>query len=288
MNTEVLLLRCGTFVSGLVPRALARWVALGLADAARILIPSLRRAVVLNLSHIAGNRTPAERRRLCRSTFRNYGRCMMDILNLPHLRKKELFQLVQPFGVEYLERVLVRGKGVILLMPHLGNWDLGGVVLAALDFPMNVIVEYISPEINAQYDRYRGVMGGRSILLGAAGRSSLKVLRRGEVLLLLADRAFGSHAISVEFAGGWQALPKGPARLALATGATLLVGYGVLTADSRERPYKLVIEEEISVSGLGDDAVAELTARIAQRLGSVVSRYPDQWFVFQPEWRDPP
>ena len=127
----------------------------------------------------------------------------------------------------------------------------------------------------------------RVVPLGAAGRSALEVLRRGEVLVLVSDRAIGSHGLTVEFAGGRRDLPKGPARLALASGAALLIGYAALAADPGGRPYIGVVEEEISTSGLEPGAVTELTARIAQRLGSVVTRYPDQWFVFQPGWRDP-
>lgn len=281
------LIRCGTFVCGLVPRSLARRIALVLADACGLLLPARRRTVTLNLCRTARDRNPAERRRLCRSTFRNFGLCLVDFLGMLRMNREQLLDLIQLRGLENLEQALGEGKGVIIITPHLGNWELAGVFLGTLGFPAHAVAEYIGPEINALYDRYRGMTGLRIVPLGAAGRSALEVLRRGEVLVLVGDRAIGSHGLPVEFAGGRRDLPKGPARLALASGATLLVGYLALSADPGGRSYIGVVEEKIPTAGLGSDAVSELTSRIAQRLGSVVSRYPDQWFVFQPGWRDP-
>lgn len=283
----MLLIRCGTFAIGLLPRALAQRLALVLAELCVLLMPARRRTIALNLTHTAPERTPAERRRLCRATFRNFGLCAVDFLGLVRPGEHRLIRLVQPFGVEHLERARNRGRGVILVTPHLGNWELGGVVLAALGYPVYAVAEQIGAEINALYNRYRGATGMRVVPLGAAGRSALEVLRRGEVLLLVSDRAIGSHGHPVQFASGRRNLPKGPARLALASGAALLVGYVALAGDAGGQPYLGVVEEEIPTSGLGADAVGELTARIAQRLASVVTRYPDQWFVFQPGWREP-
>jgi lauroyl/myristoyl acyltransferase len=192
---------------------------------------------------------------------------------------------IHAHGLEHIRDALSLGRGVVVITGHLGNYELGGAWLAAQGYPAHAVVEDVNPAILALLQRYRTATGMRTISRNRGARDAYRVLRSGEILLLVADRVIGdsTDAVEVPFCEGRRSVPTGPATLALATGAPIVVGFVVRTPAGPRR-YGVYLEPPIMPDGTEPDAVVTLTRRIAERLSAGVRAYPDQWFVFQPGW----
>lgn len=278
----VLGLRVATWLLGYVPRRAARCVATVLGDCCWATMPQRRRTIARNLSKLAPNQSVGERRSLCRATFRRLARAYVDFLRLLHLPPGALQALVTCQGFDRLETALARGRGVIIVSAHCGAWELSGPLVAAHGYDIHGYVEdaAIDPRVFRAFQRYRESTGLTLIPLSHGARAGLRVLRAGGILGVLGDRVIQGTGVAVPFGSGARLLPSGPAALARWSGATILIGH-IVEQDGAARPY-LATLEELEIAPGDDDAA--VTRRIGQRLSDVVTRYPDQWFVFQPDW----
>lgn len=267
------------------PAPLARAIARAAAGVAYAVLPARRRILFENLSRMAPQAAPAERRRLARNTFRHIAECQVDLFRLIASPPNEVAQLVEIQGMEHLDAALRLGRGVIIVTPHLGNYELGGAWLASIGYPANAVVEDVDPAVLALLERYRTATGMRTLSRNRGARDAYRVLKSGEILLLVADRVIGdpSDGVEVPFGEGRRAVPRGPAQLALATGAPVIAGFVAFNSRGPRR-YRIVLEPPIMPDGTEPDAVHTLTRRITDRLAAAVREYPDQWFVFQPGW----
>lgn len=264
-----------------VAYALGR-VAAGIGYAA---LPSRRAILLNNLRHTAPNASDRERRRLARSTFRYIGDCQVDLYRLVSGSPNEVPPLVDIHGLEHVDAARKLGRGVIVVTAHLGNYEIGAAVLAALGYPVHGVVEDVEPEILALLEKYRTATGMRTISRNRGARDAYRVLKSGEILLLVADRVIGdvSDGVEVPFCDGRRAVPRGPAQLAVAANAPVIPGFAVRTPNGPRR-YRITLEPPIMPDGTEPDAVLTLTRAIADRLSAAVRAHPDQWFVFQPGW----
>lgn len=284
--------RFGVALLRRVPATPVRWVARGLGALAFAIARGRRATLLENQAHLSPNVPPARRRRLARRTFMNLLDAAVDLFRLPSMSRAEWAALVAIAGREHLDAALALGKGVVVATPHLGPYELGGAWLALLGYPVHAMVEDIDPDTNAALALYREATGMKLVSRSGGVRSVLRLLRDGQVVLLVADRVVGggSEGLRVAFGDAERAVPTGPATLALATGAPIVVGHIARNPGGDSR-YLVQLEPPILPVAAGDiDRDREaLTRRVAERLSAAVLSHPDEWFVFQPHWlrRDP-
>ena len=127
-------------------------------------------------------------------------------------------------GYEHLQAGMAAGRGVVMVLPHVGSWEWGGAFLAAEGYPMTSVAERIEPpELFDWFVEQRQAMGLTIVPLGQeSGGTVLRTLREGGLVGLLCDRDIVGNGIEVEFFGETTTFPAGPATLALRTGATLV------------------------------------------------------------------
>ncbi len=288
MIPSATVVRTAVRLLGVMPVAPARL----LARAAGLVAGSLptARAVTLrgNAARLAPHADRREQRRIARRTFANLLEAAVDLWRLPTMSRDALDALVSVEGRAHLDAALALGKGVVAVTPHLGPYELGGAWLAHARYPVHAMVEVLDAETNAAMALYREATGMRLIPRSAGVRPALRLLRERQIVLLVADRVVGEGAegLEVPFGNGHRAIPTGPAALALATGAPLLIGYITRAHGTRHR-YVIRFEQAIDIER-SDDAHRDrevLTRVVGQRLSVVAQAHPDQWFVFQPDWR---
>ena len=192
-------------------------------------------------------------------------------------------------GYEKIVEAERRGKGVLLATGHLGNWYLGGMLLAAVDHPIRVVLK---PDRFPIVERFRSEMHRRwgvgEIPVGDSWLSGVEVvraLRRGEILGIQCDRDFNNTGIAVDFFGRPAYFPRGPFAAAMVSGAAMLPSFILRDGDR----YRIVIEDPIPIARGGDHAT-DLRANVeafVRILETFVLRYPTQWYCFYPFWDDP-
>jgi KDO2-lipid IV(A) lauroyltransferase len=187
-----------------------------------------------------------------------------------------------------LRQALARGRGVILLSMHLGQWELGLKLLSRYGLPVHVVMQSAeAAEVRRYAEEARRFPGltvhqtGDSLMLGV---ELARALGRGELVALQADRPAGAGVMEVPLFGAPAPLPTGPVVLAMATGAPVLPVFVILGRGGR---YRLLALEPIQFER-GEQGGRELLGasmrRLAAVLESVVALHPDQWFNFYDVW----
>jgi KDO2-lipid IV(A) lauroyltransferase len=222
---------------------------------------------------------PAVRKALAWRAWRNFARGVVDTTAVMHFGKQKIIETVKLEGEEHLQRALEKGKGVLALSAHLGSFTLIGARLAASGYPFSVVVKHPADERFAQLtDDYRSQIGIHTIPAKPrreAVRGILKALRENRVVLVIADE-FKSGDLTVEFFGLQLPAPRGPATLALRTGAVTLPMFATRQSDD-----SIVLSigapiEPVTFPDL-DESVLATTAVYTRYLEAAIRRYPDQW-----------
>jgi len=230
--------------------------------------------------------TPAELDALVRDGLRSYARYWREVFTLPWSDHAALVDRLDSAleGVEHLDDALARGRGVVVALPHSGNWDMAGLWFVGRHGAFSTVVERLAPE--ALYQRfvaYRGSLGFDIVPLtgdGTPTRRLLHRLRAGGVVCLLADRDLTGAGMAVEFFGATARMPLGPARLAAATGATLLVVGCWFTADG----WGIRFHPPVPVPDRS--AVMRATQTVADCFATEIAAHPQDWHMLQPLWID--
>jgi Kdo2-lipid IVA lauroyltransferase/acyltransferase len=223
--------------------------------------------------------SPAERRAVILKAWRNFAQGIIETIRIMHAPRETILATVAIEGEEHLKRALASGKGVIALSAHLGNFTVIGIRLAAGGYPFTALIKQPRDERFARLlDDYRARGGVGTISARPrreAARGVLRALRANSVVLVIADE-FKSGGVPVEFFGRPSPAPRGPATLALRTGAATVPMF--VTRDSDDR-LTLHIEPEIELVRSDDleQDVAANTVVFTRHLEAMIRRYPEQW-----------
>jgi len=277
--------RAGAELARVVPPAVGGVVADGLARAMRVAWPDRRAQVARTLVRVTGGALrDAELDRAVDEVFANYARYWHEFFRLPAMGADEILHSVDLEGFDHLEAALARGRGAILALPHLGNWDLAGANLAARGVDLVAVAESVEPpELFEWFADARRRIGIEVIALGpASGAEVTRALAANKTVCLLADRDISGTGIEVEFFGERTTVPGGPALLALRTGAALLPGSAYFTSGGHTARIGAPIPAE-RAGRLRSD-VERVTAAIVRHLEAAIAERPEQWLLMQPNW----
>jgi Kdo2-lipid IVA lauroyltransferase/acyltransferase len=222
---------------------------------------------------------PAERKRLVWRAWNNFAQGVMDTMVAMHLSKKGIIDFIALEGEAHLKHALAKGKGVIALSAHLGAFTLIGPRLAAAGYPFSVVVKHPADE------RFARVMNDLRTRVGVATisarprqeavRGILKALRKNGIVLVIADE-FKSGGVNLNFMGQRAAAPRGPASLALRTGAVTLPVFAPRNAGGSVA-VQIGMEIEPVRHADVEASVAETTKLFTRYMEDVIRRFPDQW-----------
>ncbi|MGP6173039.1 phosphatidylinositol mannoside acyltransferase [Corynebacterium sp. A21] len=234
-----------------------------------------------NLSRVVGPENVT--RELVRASVRSYARYWLEAFRLPRLMKDpELRQELSDsvIGKEALDRSLASGRGVILTLPHSGNWDMAGLFLVDHHGSFTTVAERLKPEVlyNAFVD-YRESLGF-TVLPLTGGTPPFPVMREtlseGGVICLMGERDLKLSGVPCLMFGEPTSLPAGPVQLARETGAALHV---VHCWYPEEGGWGFSISDEVEVGEL-----ATTVQRVADLFSANIAAHPADWHMLQPQW----
>jgi Kdo2-lipid IVA lauroyltransferase/acyltransferase len=269
----------------LPPRA-ARAAGAVFGLAAWILFPGLRRRTRRHLRLAFPVATDLWIDRTARGVFRWVGRAGADFLHLDRFGPTALADL-EVEGRGHWDAARARGRGVILVTGHLGNWEVLGAWLATLGTPVWVIYH---PFREKRLDRFvygrRERVGVRGIPAEGSPLRALRALRRGEILGILLDRVPRGESVACTFFGRECRAASGPARLALATGAPVVPACLVYRQGVMRVRFEPAIDSaEVPAGADLGDVLRESTQRQARVLEDWIRDSPEQWPWFYDRWK---
>lgn len=261
-----------------LPEPIALWLFRRGADvAARRRGPGVRR-LEANLARVVTEQTDLERAALTRAALRSYARYWCELFRLPAMGRQRVVTGMQTVGFDLWQAALARPEGVILALPHSGNWDHAGAYCGYLGAPFTTVAERLEPR--SLYDRFlafRESLGMEVLPLG--DRNVVRLLRErleaGGNLCLMADRDLSSRGIDVQFFGATARMPAGPAALALRTGATLIP----VTLAFTDTGWHCTWHPPVPHSDK-----ETMTQQIADAFALGIAAHPADWHMLQPFW----
>lgn len=239
-------------------------------------------AIELNMSRIFNNGLSGIRKIiLAYRVFMNYSFYLIEFFYLSHKSQRFNKFDIEILNREYLSKATQRGKGIIFLTLHMGNWELGGLYFSSLGIPLHVAYAPDEADIlERKRSLCRSEHGIKEIPLIRDSFSSIRVLRllqdRG-IIAMQGDRLQFDKGMSLSFFGSPATFPKGPFQLAMSSDATILP---VFIVRGRNRVYKIILENPI----LMEDSLDKNISKILPIFESYIKRYPEQWYTFMPFW----
>uniref|UniRef100_A0AAU2VCE7 Phosphatidylinositol mannoside acyltransferase n=1 Tax=Streptomyces sp. NBC_00003 TaxID=2903608 RepID=A0AAU2VCE7_9ACTN len=240
-----------------------------------------------NLARVVPDATPERLAALSQAGMRSYMRYWMESFRLPAWSKERMKNGFVPEDVHYLTEGLASGRGVVLALPHMGNYDLAGAwVTTKLDTPFTTVAERLKPE--TLYDRFVAYREGLGMEVlphtgGAAFATLARRLRAGGLVCLVADRDLSASGVEVKFFGEATRMPAGPALLAQQTGALLLP----VTLWYDDSPImKGRVHPPVEVPETGDRAskTSSMTQALADAFATGIADHPEDWHMLQRLW----
>lgn len=277
--------RAGAELARVVPPAIGGMVADGLARTMRAAWPDRRAQVARTLGRVTGGALQGrELDRAVDEVFQNYARYWHEFFRLPDLSRDTILRTVELEGYEHLEAARDAGRGAILALPHLGNWDIAGAHIAALGADVVAVAESVEPpELFRWFVDARRRVGIDVIALGPdSGAAVTRALADNRVVCLLSDRDIAGNGIEVEFFGERTTVPGGAAMLALRTGAALLPGSCYFTAHGHAARIGAPIPSGREGRLRAD--VERVTAAVVRHMEDAIRERPEQWLLMQPNW----
>jgi KDO2-lipid IV(A) lauroyltransferase len=270
-----------------LPEPAAAALGRGIADAAWRRRGKGVRRLEANLKRVVPDADQARLRELSRAGMRSYLRYWMESFRLPAWSKDRIRGGFDPADVHYLTGGLAAGGGVILALPHMGNYDLAGAwVTTKLETPFTTVAERLKPE--TLYDRFVAYREGLGMEVlphtgGAAFGTLARRLRAGGLVCLVADRDLSANGVEVDFFGEKTRMPAGPAMLAQQTGA-LLLPVTLWYDDSPVMQGRVHPPVEVPADGDRARRTAVMTQRLADAYASGIAEHPQDWHMLQRLW----
>ncbi len=221
--------------------------------------------------------------KITKKAFLNFARYLTDFFNIPEWDRRRVDKKVVLEKFNILDNALSKGKGVIALTAHIGNWELAGIVASILGYKISAIaIPYFSPSITKIYVERRRGKGVDVILTGSNPKYIIKALKENRILAILGDRVFTEKGMKVEFMGREVLFPRGPATLAIKTGAEFIAGFLIMEKNGYRMFFREIETPPFHLSE--EEKIKFLTQKGATLIEEVILSYPSQWLNFSNVW----
>jgi lauroyl/myristoyl acyltransferase len=236
-----------------------------------------------NLGRVVGDANVT--RALVRDAMRSYMRYWREAFQLPSMAGPELAARIDEgfdeADVRRLDEAIARGRGVVVSLPHSGNWDMAGVWLVDHSGQFATVAERLKPEsLFEAFVEYRESLGFEVLPLSGGETPPFsrlrEVLQGGGIVCLLGERDLSGRGVEVSFFGERTSMPAGAARLAQETGAALMVYHSSYV----DGGWRSRISEELDTSV----PLQEIVQQQADIFARNIATAPADWHMLQPLW----
>jgi len=278
--------KVSVWFAGILPIGILRIIAKFVAFLGYHLFDKARYNVRQNLAQVYDD--PKIIEKTTKNIFLNYGKYIADWTKLNHVGIGKLGKWFSSFqGEEFIKDGLNKGKGIILLTAHLGNWELGGLFFSYRGIPINVITA--QDDIKGLAEIRENSRKTRNIKTITINKDSLffidivNALQRNELVAMLIDRYEGQNGVEIDFFGRPTSFPIGPVQIAKSTGAAIVPAFMVLDETGK---YKAIADSVVEMEFTDNtrEDVRKNTEKLVRIFERYILKYSDQWYNFTNLW----
>lgn len=238
-----------------------------------------------NLARVKPELPSAELEELVRRGVLSYMRYWMDTFRSPDWSRERILSTVTVSNEHLLMNPIKNRTGVVVSLPHAGNWDHAGSYFCSRGAQLVTVVEVLKPRaLFEKFLEYRQAIGMEALPLDSRAFPTLmQRARDGKLIALIADRDLSSSGIDVEFFGGVARMPAGPAILAIRTGIPLVTAFVSYT----ETGIHLNLQEIVIPDDADEESRIKATVQLcADNFAEGIKSYPQDWHMMQRIWVD--
>ena len=269
-----------------LPMRLGLWLGRRLGDLLWIALPRRRAVTLENLARAFGReRPPDEIRRLGRRSFEHLGMTVVEGCVFFFRPPSVLLSRVDLGAPDHVKAAAARGKGILGLTAHYGNWELLAASHELSVFPLSVVVRPLdNPLMDRVVERFRQRSGVELIGKRRALPEILDALRRGRIVGILLDQnASRAEGVFAPFFGIPASTSKAMALIALRTRAPVVPIFIRRVESGRHR-----VEAGPAITPPADGDVAGYTAAFNHAIEAAIRQAPEQWFWMHNRWKTRP
>ncbi len=270
-------------IGEILPAQLGKSLYRSLGKLCYYLFRNSRRIAVANLRVAFGSEvSDKDIQTVAKATFANMGAFAYDVVKTRRRGIEWLKRVVVVRGMQNLDKALARGRGVIALTGHVGNWELLGAYLSMMGYPINVLATSLKDSrLNRLLVEVRRDVGLRVLDRSGGLIGAFRCLKRGEILGVLIDQDTSVESVLVDFLGKPAKTAVGPVKLAARTGAAI-VPLAMLMTD--EGTYEIEVKQPIEING-GDDSLKRDVELCSKAVEDFIRRSPTQWVWMHKRWK---
>lgn len=273
----------------LLPLSGARWLGRNLGAFVFDFIGYRKAVTLANLRRAFPEKSDDEIAQIARGAYKNVGITLFEIVWYPKMSREQVSKSMHFNNPEVLRHAYNKGKGLLILTAHFGNWELlGGCIVVEFGFPVSGIAKTQANRlVNRSINERRLRFGNKVIPMETSLREVMRALRDGEAVGIVADQAAPKENVLIEFFGTKLPTHQGPSVFSLKMGSPLVAVFSVRRPDGS---YDAYIEEVPSadLKGYNDENVTELTRRHVKITEDIIRRFPDQWLWMHKRWKHVP
>ena len=277
------------FLVQLMPISGAQWVGRRLGRIVYSPMGYRKEVTHSNLRRAFPEKSDAEIAAIARGAYENIGISLVEFAWFPKMSREQLGGMIHFDKPDIVQNAYNKGKGLIMLTAHFGNWELlGQSFVVIFRFPLNILAKTQSnPLVNRSMNKRRSRVGIRVIQMETSLREILRALRNGEAVGLVADQAAPKENVPIEFFGTMVPTHQGPSALCLKMGCTIVAVFSVRRLDGS---YDAFVQEVPSddLKGDSEENVNELTRRHVKITEDIIRKYPDHWLWQHKRWKHVP
>lgn len=227
--------------------------------------------------------------RIAKGVYRHFAVVAAEFFDLPYITKDNMHEWVDVEGLEHYRAAIAKGKGLLTIVAHFGNWELMTIAVPMYLQPIDIVYRPLdNAVIDNMVEYVRTVQGNSLITKGGSGKKIMEFLKGNHLIGILSDQNVAHYeGVFVDFFGRSACTGVGLAVMAIRSGAPVLP---IFMARQKSGKYKLIIKSAIEAI-CTDDYDADLvvnTQRFAKIVEEVVREYPEQWFWFHQRWKTKP
>jgi KDO2-lipid IV(A) lauroyltransferase len=271
-----------------MPRGLVLALGRGLGRLWADLDPRHVAIAVDNLRHAFPQWEEARLRRTARGVYVHFGQVVLDILWLQGRDARTLLSLVDVEGGEAVRAALAEGRGAVMAAGHLGNWELGGIVMGWLFGPAAVVARPLdNPSLDDRLVAFRQMSGNIVLHKRNVLAQALRLMRSGKAVAFLVDQnTLPEEGIFVDFFGRPAATTPAASALAVKLGCPVIHGWAQLRPNGR-----YLLRLGTTRPRAGAERAAEVR-RLTQEITTIIEEYvrsaPEQWLWLHRRWKTRP
>jgi len=273
----------------MLPLSWALWIGRSLGRLWYYGIPIRRGVAQRNVARVFEDKlSPREQRRVVRRCFENLGMFGVEVFRLPALSAAQSERFVERHGWHHMEQALQKGKGVIVVTAHMGNYDLAASSQAIRGVPINAVVKQIHWHPARRFILEARERAGLKLIAPRNSKDDIrKSLHQGEIVTFVIDQhILPPRGIVCQFFGQLASTTPAPTRFALETGAPIIPLW--IRRTKSVGHHELIIEPEFVLETPHADHNANLrhnTERLNRHIESWIQQEPEQWLWLHQRWK---